>query len=252
MLLAFERQPKLSLRISGTVEVDRHQGRRCLVAGVARSRRRPNRDRRSAAARVHRAPGAHRRRGAARSRAAQSRRPGQPASGCGERRGSRCRWRGALADDARRARRRSRRARQRPRVRQEARRQAPLRSGKQPSVRSRSTPANSTGATPARRRSRRSRSPISRWRPKPIGWPLEAPVVFKGEGVLGTDKERGKLTFSGQGNAAGARPSGIASTRCRWSRRAPTCARLLELPLAGALERRPRRRMEAVGGGRRS
>ncbi|MDQ2928040.1 MAG: DUF748 domain-containing protein, partial [Pseudomonadota bacterium] len=37
-----------------------------------------------------------------------------------------------------------------------------------------------------------------------IGWPLDAPVVFKGEGVVGTAKDHGKLAFSGQGNAAGA------------------------------------------------
>ena len=37
-----------------------------------------------------------------------------------------------------------------------------------------------------------------------IGWPLDAPVVFKGTGVLGSDKVHGKLAFSGQGNAAGA------------------------------------------------
>ena len=38
-----------------------------------------------------------------------------------------------------------------------------------------------------------------------IAWPLDAPVVFKGAGVLGTAEERGKLAFSGQGNAAGAK-----------------------------------------------
>ena len=37
-----------------------------------------------------------------------------------------------------------------------------------------------------------------------IAWPLEAPVVFKGEGVVGAAKDQGKLAFSGQGNAAGA------------------------------------------------
>ena len=37
-----------------------------------------------------------------------------------------------------------------------------------------------------------------------MGWPLEAPVVFKGQGMLGAAKEQGKLAFSGQGNAAGA------------------------------------------------
>ncbi len=37
-----------------------------------------------------------------------------------------------------------------------------------------------------------------------IGWPLDAPVVFKGQGVLGAAREQGKLAFAGQGNAAGA------------------------------------------------
>ena len=37
-----------------------------------------------------------------------------------------------------------------------------------------------------------------------IAWPLEAPVVFKGQGVVGAAKDQGKLAFSGQGNAAGA------------------------------------------------
>ena len=37
-----------------------------------------------------------------------------------------------------------------------------------------------------------------------IGWPLDAPVVFKGQGLLGAVKDQGKLSFSGRGNAAGA------------------------------------------------
>ena len=37
-----------------------------------------------------------------------------------------------------------------------------------------------------------------------IGWPLDAPVVFKGQGLLGAVKDQGKLSFSGKGNAAGA------------------------------------------------
>ena len=37
-----------------------------------------------------------------------------------------------------------------------------------------------------------------------IAWPLEAPVVFKGEGVVGAAGNPGKLAFSGRGNAAGA------------------------------------------------
>ena len=69
---------------------------------------------------------------------------------------------------------------------------------------------------------------------KAIGWPLEAPVVFKGEGVLGTDKERGKLTFSGQGNAAGATVRiGLDALPLVAAR--PYLRTLLELPLVGAL-----------------
>ena len=37
-----------------------------------------------------------------------------------------------------------------------------------------------------------------------IGWPLDAPVVFKGQGLLGAANDQGKLSFSGSGNAAGA------------------------------------------------
>ena len=55
-----------------------------------------------------------------------------------------------------------------------------------------------------------------------IAWPLEAPVVFKGGGVVGVAKNQGKLAFSGQGNAA-ARRSRSDSTTCRWSWRGPIC-----------------------------
>jgi len=37
-----------------------------------------------------------------------------------------------------------------------------------------------------------------------IAWPLAAPVVFRGEGLLGSGAERGKLAFSGQGDTASA------------------------------------------------
>ncbi|MEO5843494.1 MAG: DUF748 domain-containing protein [Caldimonas sp.] len=37
-----------------------------------------------------------------------------------------------------------------------------------------------------------------------IAWPMAAPVVFRGEGLLGAGNDRGKLAFSGQGNTAGA------------------------------------------------
>ena len=59
-------------------------------------------------------------------------------------------------------------------------------------------------------RPQRSRSPTSRLNAEKIAWPLAAPVVFRGEGVLGSGAERGKLAFSGQGDAVVARRS-----RCR-------------------------------------
>ncbi|MEO8523666.1 MAG: DUF748 domain-containing protein [Caldimonas sp.] len=67
-----------------------------------------------------------------------------------------------------------------------------------------------------------------------IGWPLDAPVVFKGQGVLGASKDRGKLAFSGQGNAAG------ASVKVTLDALPLTVARpylrdVLVPPLAGAL-----------------
>jgi len=37
-----------------------------------------------------------------------------------------------------------------------------------------------------------------------LQWPLDAPVVFKGEGALAGASGRGRIAFSGQGNAAGA------------------------------------------------
>ncbi len=37
-----------------------------------------------------------------------------------------------------------------------------------------------------------------------IAWPLDAPVVFNGEGVVGSAADHGKLSFSGQGNATAA------------------------------------------------
>ena len=37
-----------------------------------------------------------------------------------------------------------------------------------------------------------------------IAWPLAAPVVFRGDGVLGSGGERGKLVFSGQGDTSSA------------------------------------------------
>ncbi len=67
-----------------------------------------------------------------------------------------------------------------------------------------------------------------------IAWPLEAPVVFKGEGVVGAAGDRGKLAFSGQGNAAGATLKiGLDDVPLAVAR--PYLRSLLRPPLAGAL-----------------
>ena len=67
-----------------------------------------------------------------------------------------------------------------------------------------------------------------------IAWPLEAPVVFKGEGVVGAAKDQGKLVFSGQGNAAGATVKvGLDDLPLVVAR--PYLQGLLRPPLAGAL-----------------
>jgi uncharacterized protein involved in outer membrane biogenesis len=67
-----------------------------------------------------------------------------------------------------------------------------------------------------------------------IGWPLDAPVVFKGQGVLGAAKEQGKLAFSGQGNAAGASVKvGLDALPLTVAR--PYFRGVLVPPLAGAL-----------------
>ncbi|MCE9659002.1 MAG: DUF748 domain-containing protein [Burkholderiales bacterium] len=67
-----------------------------------------------------------------------------------------------------------------------------------------------------------------------IGWPLDAPVVFKGEGMLGAAREQGKLAFSGQGNAAGATVK-LALDALPLALARPYLRALLQPPLAGAL-----------------
>ena len=69
---------------------------------------------------------------------------------------------------------------------------------------------------------------------KAIAWPLEAPVVFKGEGVVGAARDQGKLAFSGEGNAAGATVKiGLDELPLVVAR--PYLQGLLRPPLAGAL-----------------
>ena len=48
-----------------------------------------------------------------------------------------------------------------------------------------------------------------------IAWPLAAPVVFQGEGLLGTASDRGKLSFSGTTRGPTFRSR---SPNCRWCR----------------------------------
>jgi uncharacterized protein involved in outer membrane biogenesis len=67
-----------------------------------------------------------------------------------------------------------------------------------------------------------------------IAWPMAAPVAFSGAGVLGTGSERGKLTFSGQGDTAGARVTvGLDSLPIALLR--PYLQAVIAPPLAGAL-----------------
>ena len=67
-----------------------------------------------------------------------------------------------------------------------------------------------------------------------IAWPLEAPVVFKGQGVLGAGSDQGKLAFSGQGNAAGASVK-VALDALPLVVARPYLQAVLRPPLAGAL-----------------
>ena len=67
-----------------------------------------------------------------------------------------------------------------------------------------------------------------------ISWPVDAPVIFKGEGVIGTQTEHGKVTFSGQGNAAGATLQ-VALDALPLAAAGPYARAQLELPFAGTL-----------------
>ena len=67
-----------------------------------------------------------------------------------------------------------------------------------------------------------------------IAWPLDAPVVFKGSGVLGSAKEHGRLVFSGQGNASGATVQ-VALEALPLGAAAPYVRGALEPALAGNL-----------------
>jgi hypothetical protein len=84
-----------------------------------------------------------------------------------------------------------------------------------------------------------------------IAWPLDAPVVFKGAGVLGSAEERGKLAFSGQGNAAGAKVD-IQLDAMPLGPARPYLRGALEPPLAGQLSADLNVEWKAGAGARRS
>ncbi len=57
-----------------------------------------------------------------------------------------------------------------------------------------------------------------------IAWPLAAPVVFRGDGLLGSGAERGKLVVLGPGRHRRRRRSRWRWPRCRSRPCGPTCA----------------------------
>jgi uncharacterized protein involved in outer membrane biogenesis len=65
-----------------------------------------------------------------------------------------------------------------------------------------------------------------------IAWPLDAPVVFNGEGVVGSADAHGRLTFSGQGNAGGATVK-VTLADLPLAALRPYLAAVLAAPLAG-------------------
>lgn len=67
-----------------------------------------------------------------------------------------------------------------------------------------------------------------------IAWPLEAPVVFRGEGVLGSAADHGKLSFSGKGNTTGADVA-VSLAELPLTPLQPYLRSVLAMPIAGVL-----------------
>ena len=67
-----------------------------------------------------------------------------------------------------------------------------------------------------------------------IAWPLDAPVVFSGEGTLGSAADHGKLSFSGQGSGAAATVK-VTLAELPMAALRPYLSSLLVPPLAGDL-----------------
>ena len=69
---------------------------------------------------------------------------------------------------------------------------------------------------------------------KAIAWPLDAPVVFSGEGTVGSAADHGKLSFSGQGSGAAATVK-VTLAELPMAALRPYLSSLLVPPLAGDL-----------------
>ncbi len=67
-----------------------------------------------------------------------------------------------------------------------------------------------------------------------IAWPLDAPVVFRGEGVLGSGTDLGKLSFSGQGRTSGADVT-VSLAELPLTPLQPYLRTVLAAPLSGVL-----------------
>jgi len=67
-----------------------------------------------------------------------------------------------------------------------------------------------------------------------IGWPIAAPVVFRGGGTLGSGEQRGKVAFSGQGDTAGAKVT-VSFASLPLAPLRPYLRTVVALPLAGEL-----------------
>jgi hypothetical protein len=68
-----------------------------------------------------------------------------------------------------------------------------------------------------------------------LGWPLDAPVAFKGEGRLDGASKAGRLSFSGQGNAATGHVD-VKLQQLPLDAAQPYVAAVLASPLAGVLD----------------
>jgi uncharacterized protein involved in outer membrane biogenesis len=69
---------------------------------------------------------------------------------------------------------------------------------------------------------------------KSIAWPLDAPVVFSGEGTVGSAADHGKLSFSGQGGGAAATVK-VTLAELPMAALRPYLSSVLVPPLAGDL-----------------